>query len=254
MSDPDRFARYPSLADRTVVVTGGASGIGAEIVTAFAAQGARVGLVDLDAEAVQALADRLGDRVAFARADLRDIDALRAALADLAARQGPPTVLVNNAARDDRHDWRDVTPEYWDERMATNLRHMFFAIQATAPGMIAAGGGSIVNLGSNSWWEASGNMPAYTTAKSAVHGLTRTMARDLGSHRIRVNTVVPGWVMTERQKALWATPEALEKHRQRQCLPDLIAPVYIARMVLFLASDDAAMCTAQNFFVEAGSV
>ncbi len=254
MSDPDRFARYPSLADRTVVVTGGASGIGAEIVTAFAAQGARVGLVDLDAEAGQALADRLGDRVAFARADLRDIDALRAALADLAARQGAPTVLVNNAARDDRHDWRDVTPEYWDERMATNLRHMFFAIQATAPGMIAAGGGSIVNLGSNSWWEASGNMPAYTTAKSAVHGLTRTMARDLGSHRIRVNTVVPGWVMTERQKALWATPEALEKHRQRQCLPDLIAPVYIARMVLFLASDDAAMCTAQNFFVEAGSV
>jgi NAD(P)-dependent dehydrogenase (short-subunit alcohol dehydrogenase family) len=254
MSDPDRFARYPSLDDRTVVVTGGASGIGAEIVTAFAAQGARVGLVDLDAEAGQALADRLGDRVAFARADLRDIDALRAALADLAARQGPPTVLVNNAARDDRHDWRDVTPEYWDERMATNLRHMFFAIQATAPGMIAAGGGSIVNLGSNSWWEASGNMPAYTTAKSAVHGLTRTMARDLGSHRIRVNTVVPGWVMTERQKALWATPEALEKHRQRQCLPDLIAPVYIARMVLFLASDDAAMCTAQNFFVEAGSV
>ena len=163
-------------------------------------------------------------------------------------------MLVNNAARDDRHDWRDVTPEYWDERMATNLRHMFFAIQATAPGMIAAGGGSIINLGSNSWWEASGNMPAYTTAKSAVHGLTRTMARDLGSHRIRVNTVVPGWVMTERQKALWATPEALEKHRQRQCLPDLIAPVYIARMVLFLASDDAAMCTAQNFFVEAGSV
>lgn len=254
MSDPDRFARYPSLADRTVVVTGGASGIGAEIVTAFAAQGARVGLVDLDAEAGQALADRLGDRVAFARADLRDIEALRAALADLADRLGAPTVLVNNAARDDRHDWRDVTPEYWDERMATNLRHMFFAIQATAPGMIAAGGGSIVNLGSNSWWEASGNMPAYTTAKSAVHGLTRTMARDLGSHRIRVNTVVPGWVMTERQKVLWATPEALEKHRQRQCLPDLIAPVYIARMVLFLASDDAAMCTAQNFFVEAGSV
>jgi NAD(P)-dependent dehydrogenase (short-subunit alcohol dehydrogenase family) len=254
MSDPDRFARYPSLADRTVVVTGGASGIGAEIVTAFAAQGARVGLVDLDAEAGQALADRLGDQVAFARADLRDIEALRAALADLADRLGAPTVLVNNAARDDRHDWRDVTPEYWDERMATNLRHMFFAIQATAPGMIAAGGGSIINLGSNSWWEASGNMPAYTTAKSAVHGLTRTMARDLGSHRIRVNTVVPGWVMTERQKALWATPEALEKHRQRQCLPDLIAPVYIARMVLFLASDDAAMCTAQNFFVEAGSV
>ena len=119
--------------------------------------------------------------------------------------------------------------------------------------MIAAGGGSIVNLGSNSWWEAQGGFPAYTTAKSAVHGLTRTMARDLGEHRIRVNTVVPGWIMTERQKELWATPEALEKHLQRQCLPDLIEPVYVARMVVFLASDDASACTANNFFVEAGS-
>jgi NAD(P)-dependent dehydrogenase (short-subunit alcohol dehydrogenase family) len=248
------FAIYPSLRDRRVVITGGASGIGAEIVRAFAAQGAHVGFLDRDADAGAALLEGLDGNVAFESCDLRDIEALRGALAALRTRMGPTDVLVNNAARDDRHDWRDVTPEYWDERMATNLRHMVFAIQATAPGMIAAGGGSIVNLGSNSWWEASGNMPAYTTAKSAVHGLTRTMARDLGSHRIRVNTVVPGWVMTERQKALWATPEALEKHRQRQCLPDLIAPVYIARMVLFLASDDAAMCTAQNFFVEAGSV
>ena len=146
-----------------------------------------------------------------------------------------------------------MPPEYWDERQATNIRHMFFAIQAVAPGMIAAGGGSIVNLGSNSWWEAQGGFPAYTTAKSAVHGLTRTMARDLGEHRIRVNTVVPGWIMTERQKELWATPEALEKHLQRQCLPDLIEPLYVARMVVFLASDDASACTANNFFVEAGS-
>ena len=138
--------------------------------------------------------------------------------------------------------------------MAGNLRHHFFAIQAVAPGMIAAGGGSIVNLGSNSWWEAVGNMPAYTTAKAAIHGLTRTMARDLGRHRIRVNTVVPGWIMTERQKELWVTPEAIERHRDRQCLPDLIDPVYVARMVLFLASDDAAMCTANNYMVEAGSI
>jgi NAD(P)-dependent dehydrogenase (short-subunit alcohol dehydrogenase family) len=192
--------------------------------------------------------------VAWEQADLRDIPALQEAFARLKAKLGPAQVLVNNAARDDRHDWREVTPEYWDERQATNLRHMFFAIQAVAPDMIEAGGGSIINMGSNSWWEASGNMPAYTTAKSAVHGLSRTMARDLGGHRIRVNTVVPGWVMTERQKELWASPEALEKHRDRQCLPDLIEPVYLARMVLFLASDDAAMCTANNYMVEAGSI
>ena len=170
------------------------------------------------------------------------------------AKLGTATVLVNNAARDDRHNWKDVTPEYWDDRMNTNLRHFFFAMQAVAPGMIAAGGGSIINLGSNSWWEAFGGFPAYATAKAAVHGLTRTMARDLGPHRIRVNTVVPGWVMTERQKTLWATPEAIGAHRKRQCLPDLIEPVYIARMVLFLASDDAKMCTANNYMVEAGSI
>lgn len=248
------FARYPSLEGKTVFVTGGASGIGAEIVTAFAAQGAKVGFVDLDAEGAQALTGATEGTVAWEQADLRDIPALQAAFDRLKAKLGPAQVLVNNAARDDRHDWREVTPEYWDERQATNLRHMFFAIQAVAPDMIDAGGGSIINMGSNSWWEAGGNMPAYTTAKAAVHGLTRTMARDLGGHRIRVNTVVPGWVMTERQKDLWASPEALEKHRDRQCLPDLIEPVYLARMVLFLASDDAAMCTANNYMVEAGSI
>jgi NAD(P)-dependent dehydrogenase (short-subunit alcohol dehydrogenase family) len=250
----DNFARYPSLNGKTVFITGGASGIGAEIVKAFAAQGAKVGFVDLDAEGAQALAAATEGTVAWEQADLRDIPALQEAFARLKAKLGPAQVLVNNAARDDRHDWREVTPEYWDERQATNLRHMFFAIQAVAPDMIEAGGGSIINMGSNSWWEASGNMPAYTTAKSAVHGLSRTMARDLGGHRIRVNTVVPGWVMTERQKELWASPEALEKHRDRQCLPDLIEPVYLARMVLFLASDDAAMCTANNYMVEAGSI
>jgi len=223
------FARHPSLEGRTVFVTGGASGIGAETVAAFAQQGAKVGFLDLDGGA-------------------------GAAFAALRARLGPASVLVNNAARDDRHDWREVTPDYWDERLATNLRHMFFAIKAVAPDMIAAGGGSIVNLGSNSWWEAGGGFPAYATAKAAVHGLTRTMARDLGEHRIRVNTVVPGWIMTERQKSLWATPESLERHRARQCLPDLVEPVYVARMVLFLASDDAAMCTANNYMVEAGSI
>lgn len=250
-----QFATYPSLADKTVFVTGGASGIGAEIVRAYAAQNARVGWIDLDKNASVELAAELGDNVAFETCDLRDIPALKKAFSALEAKLGAASVLVNNAARDDRHGWEDMTPEFWDERMATNLRHQFFAIQAVAPSMIAAGnGGSIINMGSNSWMEASDGFPAYATAKSAVHGLTRTMARDLGKHLIRVNTVVPGWIMTERQKTLWATPEALEGQKQEQCLPVLIEPVYVARMVLFLGSDDAAMCTANNYMVEAGSI
>ncbi len=248
------FAAYPSLNAKTVFVTGGASGIGAEIVAAFAAQGARVGFVDRDAGSAAVVLAGLAGNHAFARCDLRDIQALKAAFADLEERLGKAQVLVNNAARDDRHDWREVTPDYWDERMATNLRHMFFAIQAVAPGMIGAGGGSIINMGSNSWWEGGGGFAAYTTAKAAVHGLTRTMARDLGDHRIRVNTVVPGWIMTKRQEELWVTPEALARQLDRQCLPDPIDPVYVARMVLFLASDDAAMCSGNNFMVEGGSI
>ena len=246
------FAIYPSLKEKPVLVTGGASGIGAQIVEAFAIQGAKVAFLDRNANASAQVSEQTGAQHALC--DLRDIEATQAAIADLASQIGHFTVLVNNAARDDRHDWQDVTPDYWDERIQTNLRHMFFAIQAVAPGMETAGGGSIINIGSNSWWEAGGGFPAYATAKAAVHGLTRTMARDLGRHRIRVNTVVPGWIMTERQKDLWATPEALERQRNRQCLPDLIDPVYVARMVLFLASDDAAMCTANNYMVEAGSI
>ncbi len=247
-------AEYLSLRGKTVFVTGGASGIGAEIVKAFAEQGAKVGFVDMDRQGSEALLAELTGEQIFAECDLRDIDALKVAFSKLAAKLGPAEVLVNNAARDDRHDWRDVTAEYWDERQNNNLRHMFFAIQAVADGMIASGGGSIINMGSNSWWEAGGGFPAYTTAKAAVHGLTRTMARDLGSHRIRVNTVVPGWIMTERQKELWVTPEALAKQIERQCLPDPIDPIYVARMVLFLASDDSAACSANNFMVEGGSI
>ena len=250
----DRFATYPSLEGKTVFITGGASGIGEEIVRAFAAQKAKIGFIDLDEEGSKALAEELGAGVSYEICDLRDIEALKAAFAKLQERLGPAAVLVNNAARDDRHSWQDLTAEYFDERVATNLRHMFFAIQAVAPGMIEAGGGSIINMGSNSWWEAGGGFPAYATSKAAVHGLTRTMARDLGDHRIRVNTVVPGWIMTERQKTLWVTEESIEAHRKRQCLPDLIDPVYVARMVVFLASDDAAMCSANNYMVEAGSI
>ena len=251
------FATYPSLIQATVFITGAASGIGEETLRAFSEQGAKLGFIDMDEERGRAVAADLqaqGTTVEFEPCDLRDVDALRHAFAALEAKLGPAMVLVNNAARDDRHGWEDVTADYYDERIATNLRHMFFAIQAVAPGMIAAGKGSIINLGSNSWWEASGGMPVYTSAKAAVHGMTRSFARDLGRHHIRVNTVVPGWVMTERQKELWATPEALERHRENQCLPDLIEPVYIARMILFLASDDAAMCTANNYMVEAGSI
>ncbi len=248
-----KFATYPSLEGKTAIITGGASGIGREMVEAFAAQGTKVGFIDFDQKGGEALSVT-HKNITFAYADIRNIDALKSALAELTAKLGGADILVNNAAHDDRHDWQGVTPEYWDERQATNIRHMFFAIQSVAPDMITKGGGSIINMGSNSWWEACGGMPAYTTAKSAVHGLTRGMARDLGVHRIRVNTVVPGWIMTERQKELWATPDALEAHRKNQCLPDLIDPVYVVRMVLFLASDDSKMCTASNYNVEAGSM
>ncbi|MEM6729839.1 MAG: SDR family oxidoreductase [Pseudomonadota bacterium] len=249
----DQKAIYPGLKGQTVLLTGGASGIGADIVRGFAAQGANVGFVDFDAAASKAICEETGATAQIA--DLRDIPALKEAFATLISELGAPRVLVNNAARDDRHGWEDVTEDYYDERIATNLRHMFFATQACAPAMIEAGqGGAIVNMGSNSWWEASGGMPVYTTAKSAVHGMTRSFARDLGPHRIRVNTIVPGWIMTERQKELWVTEDAMKKHLARQCLPDPIQPDEVAQMVLFLSSDAASACTATNFFVEAGSV
>jgi NAD(P)-dependent dehydrogenase (short-subunit alcohol dehydrogenase family) len=252
-----QFASYPSLKHAVIYITGGASGIGKDMVKAFVGQNAHVGFVDIATDEGRTLAKELGAagaKIHFEICDLRDINALRTAFTNLKRTLGPANVLINNAARDDRHGWQEVTPEYYDERISTNLRHMFFAIQAVAPDMIAAGKGSIINLGSNSWWEAVGGMPAYTTAKAAVHGMTRSFARDLGKHRIRVNTIVPGWVMTERQKTLWAKPEAIERHLARQCLPDLIEPVYLARMALFLASDDSAMCTASNYMVEAGSI
>ena len=248
------FAVYPSLLKKTVFITGGASGIGAEIVSAFAKQGAKVGFLDLNLDDSKKLAKKLGDNVHFEICDLTNISAMQASMKKLKTLIGDADILVNNAANDDRHNWKDVTEDYWNERLSTNLRHQFFAIQDVAPEMIKKGGGSIINIGSNSWWETGGGFPVYGTAKSAIHGLTRTMARDLGQHRIRVNTVVPGWIMTERQKKLWVTPESLKYQQKRQCLPDLIEPVYVARMVLFLASDDSLMCTGNNYMVEAGSI
>ncbi len=251
------YATYPSLAGKTVFVSGGASGIGEAIVRAFAGQGSKVGFVDIMEEQGRGLADELGGQgaeVFFVRADLTDVAALQAALARVVERLGTVTVLVNNAANDTRHDWRGETSESWDARIAVNLKHFFFAIQAIAPGMIEAGGGSIINFGSISWMLARGDMPVYTTSKAAVHGMTRSFARALGPHRIRVNTVLPGWVMTKRQLELWVNEAAERELEQSQCLPDRLQPDDLARTVLFLASDDSAMCSAQNFIVDGGWV
>ncbi len=255
-STEDQFAIYPSLKGRRVLVTGGASGIGASIVTHFARQGALVGFLDLDeaaaAETLAAAAPE-GATVRFARCDLRDVPALRLAIAELSqALGGPFTVLVNNAGRDDRHAIDDVTPEYWDERMATNLRHQFFCVQAVKNGMVASGGGSIINMSSNSFLLASGGMPAYTAAKSAVIGLTRGLARDLGPHHIRANIVYPGWIITQRQLALWMTDEAEVRRAAGQCIPDRLHEPDVARMVLWLAADDSRMVTAREFVVDGG--
>ena len=246
-------AIYPSLKDRTVFVSGGASGIGADTVTAFAAQGARVGFVDIDAAAGQALAQRLGaGRVFFQRCDVTDTDALRAAIEAVRQRFGAIGVLVNNAANDARHRLAEVTPAFYDQTVAVNLKHQYFAAQAVAPQMAQAGGGSIVNLGSVSWMNKTPQLSVYESCKAAVHGMTRGLARDLGQQGIRVNTVVPGWVMTERQLKLWVKPESAAEIDAAQCLPGRVVGQDIAAMVLFLAADDSRMCTAQNFVVDAG--
>jgi NAD(P)-dependent dehydrogenase (short-subunit alcohol dehydrogenase family) len=185
---------------------------------------------------------------------LRDIEALRASVEAIRTRLGPITILINNAARDDRHDMDSVTSEYWDERIATNLKHQFFAAQAVAPDMRAAGHGAIVNMGSVSWMIGQGGMPCYTTAKSAVQGLTRSLARDLGPNNIRVNTVVPGWIMTQRQLDLWLNPESEAELMTRQCLKRKLVPDDVARVVLFFASDEAGACTNQNYIVDGGWV
>jgi NAD(P)-dependent dehydrogenase (short-subunit alcohol dehydrogenase family) len=249
-------ARFPSLDGRRVFVTGGGSGIGAAMVEAFAAQGARVAFVDVAAESSAELAARVqarGHAVPWWRAcDVRDVAALQQAIADAAAALGDFHVLVNNVASDDRHTLASVTPAYYDTRMAINERPAFFAIQAVVPGMQRLGQGSIVNLGSTGWQTKASEYPCYAIAKSSVNGLTRGLAKSLGAHRIRVNTVSPGWVMTERQVSRWLTPAGEDDIARNQCLPDKLLPEDIAQMVLFLASDDGRMCTAQEFTVDAG--
>jgi NAD(P)-dependent dehydrogenase (short-subunit alcohol dehydrogenase family) len=250
------FATYPTLRDKTVLITGGASGIGATIVEQFAVQGARTAFIDIDGEAGAALTDRLASsphRPHFVAADLRNIEALHGAIRQVRTAIGPLKILVNNAARDDRHPIDSVTPALWDDLMAANLRHQFFCAQAVREDMAASGGGSIVNLGSVSWMWGLGGMPAYLTAKAGIAGLTRALARDFGPDRIRVNSVVPGFVATERQMRLWMSPDGLKAVLDRQCLKDILQPDDIARMVLFLAAEDSRLCSAQNFIVDGGA-
>ncbi len=249
------FARYPSLNLRTVLITGGATGIGETLVEQFVAQGAKVGFIDIDGDAGRALAERLqgaATRPFFAAADLTDTAALRAAIDRVRQAFGPITVLLNNAANDQRHSIASVTPESWDAAIAVNLKHQFFAAQAVVGDMQVAGGGSIINFGSVSWMLKMGGMPVYTTAKAAVQGLTRSLARDFGPYRIRVNTLVPGWVMTEKQKRLWLDDAGREAIARGQCINAPLMPEHIAHMALFLAADDSAMCTAQDFIVDGG--
>ena len=243
-------AVYPSLAGRRVIVTGGASGIGAGIVEAFARQGARIAFLDIDADAGAAIAARFAPG-GFHACNLCDLDQLAATFERMLADLGGVDVLINNAANDDRHSIEDVTPAYWDERMATNLRHMFFATQAVIPSMRAAGCGSIINLGSISWHLGLPDLVVYQTAKAAIEGMTRSLARDLGRDGIRVNTIIPGNVQTPRQER-WYTPEGEAEIVADQCLNGRIQPADIAAMALFLASDDARMCTGHDYWVDAG--
>jgi NAD(P)-dependent dehydrogenase (short-subunit alcohol dehydrogenase family) len=253
-----QIATYPSLKDRSVLVTGGGSGIGASLVTHFAAQKAKVAFVDIAAEPSRSLVNDIAARgdpkPLFIECDLRDIEALRASIRQAADANGPITILINNAAHDERHPFDTVTPEYWDDRMAVNLRHQFFAAQAVHPMMKAAGGGSIVNFGSVSWMIGQGGMPGYTAAKSAIMGLTRGLARDFGPDNIRVNSIAPGWIMTERQISLWLDEEGERELMRRQCLKRKLYPDDIARVVLFLAADDSGAMTNQTYVVDGGWV
>jgi NAD(P)-dependent dehydrogenase (short-subunit alcohol dehydrogenase family) len=248
------MSRFPELAGRAVLITGGATGIGAALARAFAGEGARVGILDLDRAAGERLAADLGAAHAFEATDLRDLDALPGAIDRLRQRLGPFRVLINNAARDDRHTIDAVTPAYWRERMATNIDHQFFAAQAVHRDMAEAGGGSILCMGSTSYMQSKDSFAAYKTAKSATIGLTRALARELGERNIRVNCLIPGWIMTERQIDLWLTPDSEAELMRQQCLKRRLVPADIVGPALFLASDLSAGMTAQTMIVDGGWV
>lgn len=255
MGKPLVFASYPDLAGKRVLITGGGSGIGAGIVDAFVKQGAQVFFIDIVEDASRALAERLKDArhaPVFFHCDLTNLDALAKVIAQIEQDHGAIEVLINNAANDNRHEVHEVTGQYWDNSLAVNLRHQFFCAQAVAPGMKKAGGGVILNFGSISWHLALPNLTLYMTAKAAIEGLTRGLARDLGKDGIRVNTVIPGSVMTERQKALWHSPEAGQAILDAQVLPQPVEIEDIAAMALFLSSDNGRRCSGRDYFVDAG--
>jgi NAD(P)-dependent dehydrogenase (short-subunit alcohol dehydrogenase family) len=253
---PPGGAIYPSLRGRSVFITGGGSGIGACLTESFSRQGSLVAFIDIAEAPSHALVQRIEDeglaRPWYRRTDVTDIPALQAAIRDAAAAMGDFSVLVNNVASDDRHEFMNVTPEYYDARIAVNQRPAFFAIQAVVPGMKKLGGGSIINFGSNSYGAKGRNFPVYTTAKSSVVGLTRGLAAELGEHRIRINVLTPGWIMTQRQIDRWLTPEGELEIRRNQVLPDKVKPEDVAPLALFLASDEARACSAQEYIVDAG--
>ena len=244
---------YPSLNNKVVVITGGGSGIGESITRSFIKQGAKVAFLDFnEKDSIKLIKDLNTDNLHFEFCDLRDIEQLKNSIKKISSKFGPIQILVNNAARDDRHSLQSVTSEYFDERIATNLKHQLFASQAVVSDMEKNGGGAIINMGSTSWMIGQGGMPCYTTAKSAIQGLTRGLARDLGPKNIRVNCVVPGWIMTERQVDMWLTPESEKELMDRQCIKRKLFPKDIARFVLFMASDEASACSNQSFVVDGG--
>lgn len=247
---------YPSLRGRLVFISGGSSGIGAELVRAFAAQGSRVAFCGTRPDGGRALIDEVvaGGHPApvYGACDVRDVDAYQALLRGLIAEHGPIRVLVNNAGRDDRHAMEEVTSAFWDDRLALNLKHYFFAIQAVAPAMAEAGGGSVVNMGSVSWMRGRPNLVGYTTAKAGILGLTRTLARELGPRNIRVNALVPGAIVTDRQTTLHRDPAADQAFLDAQCLKIRLDPGHVARPTLFLAADDSDGMTGQHVLVDAG--
>ena len=246
-------AVYPSLNNKVVVVTGGGSGIGESITRSFIKQGSKVAFLDFnEKDSIKLIKDLNADNLHFEFCDLRDIEQLKNSIKKISSKFGPIQILVNNAARDDRHSLQSVTSEYFDERIATNLKHQLFASQAVVSDMEKNGGGAIINMGSTSWMIGQGGMPCYTTAKSAIQGLTRGLARDLGPKNIRVNCVVPGWIMTERQVDMWLTPESEKELMDRQCIKRKLFPKDIARFVLFMASDEASACSNQSFVVDGG--
>ena len=252
MTDPT----FPDLRAASVFITGGGAGIGAALTEAFLRQGARVAFVQRsDGGAFcDDMAARTGNRPLFLRCDITDVSALRAAVAQAAAAHGPVTVLVNNAADDARHSTGEVTEAFWDAALAINLKAYFFAAQAVVAGMRAAGGGAIVNFSSISYMMGNSGYPLYTAANAGITGLTRSLAREFGADRIRVNAIAPGWVMTQKQRDLWVTPEALAAHLARQCLKDPLAPHDLTGGVLFLASDAARMMTGQVLVIDGGVV